>query len=339
MYRFQFPCLLKKLSLNLLFIGGFFLTSVFAEDPILLVSQKAASSVAFYTFDGKLLSTVPVGLHPHEIVLSRDGAYLFVADNGTMAIEQVGEGGNTVSIIDVQSRKRVATVSLGKYHRPHGIDVHPRTGHVFVSTENPDQLIVIDPKSREIVRRYETKGRTSHIVTLSPDGEWAYVSNSRSGNVSAIELSSGEVALIPSGDRPAGSVVSQDGKRLYVTNRESNTIAIIDTASKSRLGLIGTGRDPVRVALSADEQTLIYGLGTDQKVGFADISKRREVALVHLDGVPVSMNLSADGRWALAAAQQQDTVYLVSVEERKLVHKFKVASGAGPDPVVLVGNN
>ncbi|MDA2938577.1 YncE family protein [Acidobacteria bacterium AH-259-A15] len=338
MYRFQSSCFLEKLWLTVLLAFGFFMTPLCAEELILLVSQKAASSVAFYTFEGRLLSTVPVGLHPHEIVLSRDGAHLYVTDNGTMSIEQAGEGGNTVSIIDVRSRKRTGTVSLGRYHRPHGIDVHPRTGHVFVSTENPDQLIVIDPESREIVRRYDTKGRTSHIVTLSPDGEWAYVSNSRSGNVSAIELSSGEVTLIVSGDRPAGSVISRDGKRLYVTNRNSNTIAIIDTTSKSRLGLIQTGRDPVRVALSRDEKTLIYGLGKDQKVGFAEIQTRREVALVDLDGAPVSMNLSADGRWALTAAQQEDTVYLVSVEGRKLVRKFKVASGAGPDPVVLVGH-
>ena len=35
--------------------------------PILLVSQKAAKSVAWYTLDGELLHEVSVSDHPHEI--------------------------------------------------------------------------------------------------------------------------------------------------------------------------------------------------------------------------------------------------------------------------------
>jgi len=88
-----------------------------------LVSQKAGNSVAFYTLTGDLIKEIPVNPHPHEIVLSEDGSRLYVTDNGTMAIEIDGAGGNKISINDMQAREKIGEVDLGKWHRPHGIDL------------------------------------------------------------------------------------------------------------------------------------------------------------------------------------------------------------------------
>src|SRR5262249_15873978 len=158
---------------------------------------KGASAVGFYTTEGKIEATVPVGQHPHEMVVSADGRFLYTTDNGTMAIEQAGTGGNTVSVVDLQTRKRAATIDLRPFRRPHGIDLDRRSGRLYVTTELPDQLLVIDTGSLKVVRTYDTKGKTSHIVTISRDGRWALVSNAGSSNVSAIELATGNVKLVP----------------------------------------------------------------------------------------------------------------------------------------------
>jgi YVTN family beta-propeller protein len=303
-----------------------------AEQTLLLVSQKGASSVAFYTPEGKLLASVPVGTHPHELALSPDGRYAYTTDNGTMQIEHAGEGGNTVSVIDLHQRKRTAVISLGKYYRPHGIDINPVTGHLLVSTENPDQLLVVDLEKKEVIRRYDTQGQTPHIVAAGREGKWAYVSNARSGTVAAIELASGEVKLIPAGGRPEGSVLSKDGKRLYVVNRDSDELTIIDTEKKTNIGTIKTSDGPVRVGLSPDGRYAIYGLINAKAVGFADLEARKEIATVDVGGPLVSMHTSPDGKWAFTAAQDDDTVYVISIADRKLHTKFKTAAGAGPDP-------
>ncbi len=306
-------------------------------EPAFLVSQKAASSIGFYTWEGILIAEVPVGTHPHEIALSADGGTLYITDNGTMAIEQAGEGGNTVSILDIAARRKTGEVDLGQYHRPHGIDVNPVTGEVLVTSENPDRLLIVNPETREVVRDYETKGETPHIVTASRDGKRAFVSNARSGTVAAIDLESGEVTLIPVGSRPEGSALSKDGKFLYVANRESNEISIIDTEKNENVGSIKTGQTPVRLKLTPDETQVVYALMNDHKVGFADIAARKEIALVDLTGPPVSLEMSDDGKYALAGAQDTDTVYVVSVADRKLVQQFNTSSGAGPDPVLYLG--
>lgn len=228
--------------------------------PTLLVLEKGASSLDFYDDAGNRLGGVPVGRHPHEMVLSPDKRTVYTTDNGTMRIEQPGTGGNEVSIIDLPGRKRTGTISLGKFRRPHGIDIDPSTGHLAVTCELPDRLLILDPQSRTFIKTYDTKGKTSHMVTFGRGARWADVSNATSANVSAINLASGEVKLIATPKRPEGSVLSPDGTQLYVCNREGKAISIIDTDKQALAGTIATGNDPVRVGVTPDGKLLVYAL-------------------------------------------------------------------------------
>ena len=67
------------------------------------------------------MAGVPVGKHPHEMVFSPDGWLLYVSDNGILWMTYAGEGGNTISIIDLEQRKRTGVIDLGDYRRPHGM--------------------------------------------------------------------------------------------------------------------------------------------------------------------------------------------------------------------------
>jgi YVTN family beta-propeller protein len=205
-----------------------------------------------------------------------------------------------------------------------------------VSTELPDQLVLVDVKTRRIVKTYDTKGKTSHMVAWGPGARWAYVCNSSSANVAAIERATGRVKLIPAGERPEGSVLSHDGRLLYVVNRESHGITIIDTAKHEAVGEIRTGKGPVRIALTPDGRTLVYALMHDRKVEFADAATRRVTGQVPLGGQPVSLGLSSDGKLAFASAQDDDTVYVVSVGEKKVIRQIRTAKAAAPDPALQI---
>lgn len=310
-----------------------------AGQQVLLVLLKGANALAYYTPEGQLLTKVPVGQHPHEMLLSRDGKFAYITDNGTMRIENPGQGGNTISVIDLAARKRIDTISLGKFRRPHGISLDPVRNYLAVTTEGPDQLILIDTDGNKVIRRFDPKGKVSHMVSFGPGksgAEYAFVSNSGAAFLSVIQLTTGVVKTIPTGDRPEGSILSPDGKELYVCNRESATISVIDTARQAAIGEIRTGRGPVRIGVTPDGRTLAYALMHHKRIGFADIETRRQAGFVEVDGEPISLHISADGKIATAAAEEADTVYVVSVPDQKLIRQFKTDKGAGPDPVMLV---
>lgn len=304
--------------------------------PLYLVLLKGANAVGYYTPDGRLLNSVPVGQHPHEMAFSPDRSVLYTTDNGIMRIEHQGKGGNTISMVDVKSRRKVGIIPLGEYHRPHGIDVDRSTGRLIVTTENPDALLLIDPVKKSIIRKFETKGKTPHMVTYGPGAKWAYASNAGGDTVAAINLSTAEVKSIQTGSRPEGSVLSKDGKELYVTNREAASITVISTERNQAIANIPTGKGPVRIGLTADGNTLVYALMHEKKIAFANPKTRTQTDYVLLPNTPVSCTISEDGAFAFASAEEADTIYVVSVRQRKLVGEIKTAKGAGPDPVLMV---
>lgn len=314
--------------------GALAVSQVGAQKPALAVVEKVAGAVGFYTSDGKRVAGAQVGKHPHEIVFSPDRKQLYISDNGILWMTEPGEGGNTISIIDVATMKRTGVIDLGSYRRPHGMDIDTKNNRMVVTIENPDGLLLIDLASKKVLRKYDVKGGDPHMVMLAPDGKTAYVSNTASKTLAAVNLDSGEVSLIQTDDRPQGAALSRDGKIIYLTNSDGNSISIIDVASRKRTGTISTGKGPGRVAVTPDGNTLVYNLQPGEAVGFADVRSKKQTAMVPLGGRPLSLTMTADGKLAYAGIQDQDKVIVISVPDRKIVRVISTPKASGPDPVL-----
>ncbi|MCP5116654.1 MAG: hypothetical protein GY953_37985 [bacterium] len=302
----------------------------------LVAVQKVSATVGFYTMDGELVTSVPVGEYPHEMITSPDGKLLYVSDNGVLWMTEDAQGSNTISIIDLAAREKVGVIDLGEYRRPHGMDVHPDTGYLVVTIENPDGLLLVDPAAKKVLRKYDTQGASPHMVKLGPRGEYAYASNTGTATLAAIHLETGEVKLIEVGDRPQGATLSGDGTLLYLTNSDGNSISIIDTGSKEVVGEIATGEGPGRIALTPDGSQLVYNLQAGSGVGFANVASRTETARVSLEGPPLSLHLSTDGETAYLGVQSLDKIFAVSVADKQIVKVIDTPKDSGPDPVMEV---
>ena len=114
----------------------------------------------------------------------------------TPAWARPGSDGRTMDVIDIASRKRIATVDFGRPERPHCPMFGP-DGRLYVTTELTNTITVIDPKTHEIVDRIPTGQPESHMVALTRDGKRAYTSNVHVGTVSAIDV---KAKKVPGGD-------------------------------------------------------------------------------------------------------------------------------------------
>ena len=306
----------------------------YAQKPTLAVVEKIAGAVGFYSDDGKRVGGAQVGKHPHEVVVSPDRKQLYVSDNGILWMTEAGEGGNTISIIDIATMKRVGTIDLGQYRRPHGMDIDRKNGRLVTTIENPDGLLIIDLASRKVLRKYDVKGADPHMVLLSPDGKTAYVSNTASNTLAAVNLDTGHVKPIETEARPQGAAWSRDGKFIYLTNSDGNSILILDAATNRRSGRIATCKGPGRIAVTPDGKTLVYNCQAGQAVGFADIATRKQESVVPLGGNPLSLTMTDDAKIAYAGIQDQDKVIVISVPDRKIVRTISTPKGSGPDPAL-----
>ncbi len=307
-----------------------------AADAQFAAVQKLSGTVGFYDAAGKHLGDAKVGLHPHEAALSSDGKTLYASDNGVVWMTETGDGENTVSIVDIATRKRTGVIDLGSFHRPHGITVDPKSGNLLVTTEHPNALLLVDPKAKKVLRSWDVKGAAPHMVVLSASGEWAFTSDSNSGELSVVNVKTGVVRVIAAGKRPQGQAFSPDGKTLFVTIADEAAIAIFDLATMAFTGRVPTGKTPVRVAVTPDGKTLVYALQEANSVGFADLATRRQVAEVPCGGPTMSMSLSRDGKLAYTGIQEQDRLVEISVTDHKVTRSFAAPKGSGPDPVIVL---
>lgn len=302
--------------------------------PYLAIVEKVAGAVAFYSEDGRQLGRVSVGPFPHEAVLSRDGSLLYVSVNGVLWMTEDKLGNNTIAVVDVHSMRKVRDIDLGRFHRPHGIALTAAGDHLLATTERPFGLILADPATGKVIRDYDVKGKSPHMVIPTPDGKWAYASDTDSDAVAAIRLDTGNVTLIPTGGRPQGGVLSADARRLYIVNTNGNKISIIDTASNKVTGEIPTGKGPGRIAITPDGKTLVYNLQFEPAMGIADIAAMKQVAQIPLTSRPLSLTMTRDGQRAFLGIQDQDKVVFVSVPGRKIEKTLQLPKDSGPDPAI-----
>src|SRR5512132_4009376 len=126
----------KPLIASVLFVAA---SAAAAQQPALVVLNKAEASASIIALaDGRTIATMPVGDGPHEVAISPDGRWAVAANYGGRT------AGNSLTVLDLQTRRPVRTIDLASYARPHGIAWLPDGKRVVVTSEQARALLVVD---------------------------------------------------------------------------------------------------------------------------------------------------------------------------------------------------
>lgn len=128
---------------------------------------------------------------------------------------------------------------------------------LYVACGGSKRVEVFDTAQRTVVRTIAVPAPASGLA-LSSDESLLYVTCAApSSTVRVIDLKSGAPARsIPAGHTAVAPLLSPDGKRLYVPNRFTHDVTVIDTGARTALGRIGAVREPAGAALSRDGKLL-----------------------------------------------------------------------------------
>jgi YVTN family beta-propeller protein len=305
-----------------------------ARREVMVVVQKGDHSLGFYDFEtGRELGRVAVDPFPHEFTLSADKRTAYLAGFGVALAEHSGDGGHTVSIVDVPGRRRIGTVECGDYRRPHDVALDGR-GTLYVLCEGSSRLLVVrDPASGRFDHALPTLGHGSHMVTVLRDGSAAFASNMESGTVTALfpDAPDRPGVVLPVGKHAEGSVLDAEERHLYVMNRESAEITIIDVQQLRVLRSVPTPPGPVRVC--RDGERLLVALYHGCGLLMIDLHDPARQQVVSLPAKAISVGYHSASRTALLSCHDQ-RVYLVDTAAGAVLRS--IATRSDPDPIAVV---
>jgi YVTN family beta-propeller protein len=127
---------------------------------------------------------------------------------------------------------------------------------VWVVNPDNDSVSVINVH-RDAHRKIDeiAVGEEPRFLAHTGKDRTVFVSNSRSGTVTMINVSSRKVVrTIPVGTEPAGLAVTPDGNFVYVANFGSDDVAVLDAHSGDLLlRIAGVGPKPRAIAIHGDK--------------------------------------------------------------------------------------
>ena len=134
---------------------------------------------------------------PFAIAITPNGKYAYVTNFGSNNFSPVG---TTVSVVNISNNTLVATIHVGI--QPSGIAIAPDGSYAYVSnystlydgpnftdlTANEGTVNIIDIQNNKVISPVIKVGLSPNAIAISPNGQFAYVSNYTSNAVSVISL-------------------------------------------------------------------------------------------------------------------------------------------------------
>ncbi len=170
---------------------------------------------------------------PHHISLSPDKSKLAIAAPGM----DFSDGHNMM-------KASATTGSTTDGHSQH--HGGSTTGSSVSEAPMPGRILILDAVTGELLKELSLEGMTHNAVFSSDSKELWTAIMMPEGIVKVLDaVTYSLITTIPVGQMPAEVTFSDDGKKAFVANGMSNTITIIDAATKKVIETISVGDNPV----------------------------------------------------------------------------------------------
>ena len=291
-----------------------------APGGMLLVANKGDHTLGFIDpAAGRMVATVTEsGVTGHEVVASPDGRTAYVPIYGNSGVGQPGSDGHTMDVIDLATRKRIATVDFGAGLRPHKAVFGP-DGRLYVTAEVTSSIKVVDPRTNKVVDTIPTGQPESHMLVLSKDGARAWTSNVGAGTVSAIDVPSKSVAAVIHVAAHAQRIaLSADERWVFTADQDAPRLAVIDTKTGKLAPGVALPGIAYGTAPTPDGRWLLLALPGLNQVGVLDLKSMEVVRVIDVPKSPQEVLVRPDGRVAYVSCDASGQVAEIDLADWKV---------------------
>jgi YVTN family beta-propeller protein len=310
------------------------------------VSNEDDGTVAVVSIEElKVLAAVPVGKRPRGLVLSRDGARLYVAVSGMpkcpppMSDAQCAQlprdaAADAIAVVDT---KRLAPLArFAGVSDPERVELSRDGRKLYVTEEDAARVAVLDSRTGALLAHIAV-GREPEGVRISPDGRTLLVTSEADGTVSIIDVRGNRVLRTVSvGKRPRDAAFTADSHAAFVPGEADASlyrVSVVPDVPAARVLEFPAPARPMGIALDAERGRLYVSTGRGGSIALVSGGGDSLLGQAAVGGRPWGIALSADGQCLVSADGPAGE--LAVLDAPSLAVRGKVVVGHGPWGVVL----
>jgi YVTN family beta-propeller protein len=205
---------------------------------------------------------------------------------------------------------------------------------VYVPDEKSNNIVVINPATLKIVRKFSV-GRYPEHITPAWNGQLLYVNNMVGHSLTEIDPKTGKpngiTLQVPS---PYNLYFTLDGTRAIVVEdmlagspTDPNGLVFYDTKWK-KVGFVGipwAGAN--HLDFTADGKTLLLSCEYSGQIVAVDVAAMKVISSIHVGGSPTDVRLSPDGSVIFVANQVRDGIDVI--DAATLTYRSFIRAGNG----------
>jgi PQQ-dependent catabolism-associated beta-propeller protein len=186
------------------------------------------------------------------------------------------------------------------------------SGLIFVSNEKSNSLIVLDPRTFQVVKdiKVSRRPRDMHFNT---DHTRLYVACRDDNVIDIIDVARLEVVQeIATGPNPETFAIDEMQRRVYVPNKKGASLSIIDIDQNIIVKEVPTSAEPEGAFVSEDRKTVYMSSLVDDTVDAIDVDEGYLVQRVAVGTHPRQIAVTPDGRELWVTAELSANVYIIN---------------------------
>src|SRR5271165_6401682 len=328
------------------------------KESLLILSKHDHTLAIVDPASLKVLSRIPIGDDPHEVIASSDGKTAYVSNYGGG-----GPGAlHTLAVVDLVAQKPLSAIDLGAMRGPHGLDF--AGGKLWFTAEAAKAFGSIDPASGKIDLILGTGQNRTHMIFVAQDLSRIFTTNVSAATVSIFEkvtpkMPSGPPPVAPSagatppgpppgpptpdwnqtvikvGNGDEGFDVSPDGRELWTANAQDGTISVIDISKKEVVQTVDAGvRSANRLKFTPDGKLALVSMLAGSDVVVLDVPSRKVIKRIRVGHGAAGIQMQPDGSRAFVACFPDGYVAVIDLHSLQVVGHIE--AGKSPDGLAWV---
>ncbi len=258
--------------------------AVNSSEDIAYVPSAAIDAVQVIDLEtGKVTKTFPTGSLPSQIIVSENGKYLFVSN----------QLDKTISKISIGTGREEAVFRAGE--SPLGMALVHDDQELFV-TDTAGNSVLVFGTGIVVARQAEPAGPSQMIEPAdfepSVQMDVTPLETAEGANQSSPILMSEKIApyqlkaKIQVGNVPYAIQADREGKRVFVSNRGSNSISVIDVGTRQVIAEIPVGRRPSGIAVEPEGKRMFVANELSGSVSSVDLASGKVIESIPAGVVP-----------------------------------------------------